>query len=133
MSKPHPIIENIRKLEDLRQRQAVGGSDHRLVRLVLPRPAWMQGGEDCDWHEDREHENGQYINKCCQCGSDFIGHKRRPACRRCYTQAKARYDAMTPEERADHDAKVAAEIAKLYETNDLGDSRRAGSPNREDG
>jgi len=91
----------------------------RIVRLVLPRPAWMQGGEDCDWHEDREHENGQYINKCCQCGSDFIGHKRRPACRRCYTQEKARYDAMTPEERADHDAKVAAEIAKLYETNTL--------------
>lgn len=36
-----------------------------------------------DWQEDFEHENGNYTCTCCQCGSEFIGHKRRVICRIC--------------------------------------------------
>lgn len=77
----------------------------------------MTGGEISDWHEDASHENGQYFNKCLSCDDDFIGHKRRHICRKCHYEAKARYDAMTPEEQAAHDAFIEGEIAKFYRTN----------------
>jgi hypothetical protein len=38
-----------------------------------------------DWTEDAAHENGRYQNKCANCGSLFIGHKRRVWCRVCAT------------------------------------------------
>ncbi len=43
----------------------------------------MSGSDENDWHEDFEHENGNYRNKCVVCGVDFIGHKRRVVCRVC--------------------------------------------------
>ena len=79
----------------------------------------MTGGEVNDWHEDAPHENGQYFNRCLSCDEDFIGHKRRHICRKCHYEAKARYDAMTPEEQAAHDAFIAGEIAEFYRTNSL--------------
>lgn len=36
-----------------------------------------------DWPEDFGHENGEYECKCYSCGELFIGHKRRPECRKC--------------------------------------------------
>lgn len=77
----------------------------------------MTGGEANDWAEDASHENGQYFNKCLSCDDEFIGHKRRHTCRKCHYEAKARYDAMTPEERAAQDAFIAGEIAEFYRTN----------------
>lgn len=35
------------------------------------------------WHEDREHENGNYDCICSQCNEVFTGHKRRVICRIC--------------------------------------------------
>ena len=37
-----------------------------------------------DWIEDFPHENGNYINECCECGCKFFGHKRRVICKLCY-------------------------------------------------
>jgi len=36
-----------------------------------------------DWTEDFPHENGNYTNKCSNCGEYFFGHKRRPLCKLC--------------------------------------------------
>jgi hypothetical protein len=77
----------------------------------------MVGGEVNDWPEDAPHENGQYFNRCLSCDADFIGHKRRHICRKCHYEAKARYDALTPDERAAHDAFIEGEIAEFYRTN----------------
>lgn len=38
-----------------------------------------------NWIEDFEHENGNYINACKICNSDFKGHKRRVFCKDCAT------------------------------------------------
>lgn len=86
----------------------------------LVRPLWMTGGEVNDWPEDAPHENGQYFNKCLSCDGDFIGHKRRRICRKCHYEAKARYDAMTPDEQAAHNAFLVGEIAEFYRTNAKG-------------
>ena len=78
------------------QRAAV---DHdRLVR-----PYWFKGDAACDWHEDAGYENGSYHCKCFDCDADFVGHKRRLICRKCHYEAKDRYDALTPQERAAFD------------------------------
>jgi hypothetical protein len=37
-----------------------------------------------DWPEDFPHENGNYMNKCCDCGETFFGHKRRMICKFCH-------------------------------------------------
>ncbi len=36
-----------------------------------------------DWEEDFEHENGNYLNRCTQCGVQFMGYKRRCVCKVC--------------------------------------------------
>jgi len=38
------------------------------------------------WMEDFSHENGNYMNHCIFCESDFIGHKRRVVCKECWQQ-----------------------------------------------
>lgn len=40
---------------------------------------------DRDWPEDFEHENGNYMNTCCECRNTFTGHKRRFICKACST------------------------------------------------
>lgn len=85
-----------------------------LDRLV--RPSWFKGDAACDWHEDAGHENGSYYCKCLDCDADFVGHKRRHICRKCHYEAKARYDALTPEARATFDEKRNAEIKAFFET-----------------
>ncbi len=36
-----------------------------------------------DWPEDFGHENGNYCNKCVECGLEFCGNKRRCICKEC--------------------------------------------------
>lgn len=36
-----------------------------------------------DWPEDFDHENGNYIGLCRECGHSFRGHKRRFICKIC--------------------------------------------------
>jgi hypothetical protein len=36
-----------------------------------------------DFTEDFGHENGQYLNICCRCAQNFVGHKRRVNCKVC--------------------------------------------------
>lgn len=45
----------------------------RLSEAVLER----------SWTEDSPNENGNYFNICCTCHHDFVGHKRRMACKTC--------------------------------------------------
>lgn len=40
-------------------------------------------GRRHDWPGDGHLENGNYENRCCRCHATFVGHKRRPLCRRC--------------------------------------------------
>jgi hypothetical protein len=83
----------------------------------IVRPSWFKGEAACDWNEDAGHENGSYYCKCLDCDADFVGHKRRHICRKCHYEAKARYDALTPDERAAFDEKRNAEIRAFFETN----------------
>lgn len=39
-----------------------------------------------NWFEDFDHENGKYCCKCCSCGNEFVGHKRRVVCKECYVK-----------------------------------------------
>jgi predicted phosphodiesterase len=39
--------------------------------------------QERNWPEDFNHENGNYQNKCCCCDNLFMGHKRRPICKKC--------------------------------------------------
>ena len=36
-----------------------------------------------NWKEDFHLENGKYINICCKCDEEFLGHKRRVICKQC--------------------------------------------------
>lgn len=42
--------------------------------------------QDRNWTEDYPHENGNYVNKCIECGGWFNGHKRRVQCKLCATR-----------------------------------------------
>jgi len=36
-----------------------------------------------DYPEDWPGENGMYQQTCCECGKQFVGHKRRMVCKKC--------------------------------------------------
>ena len=36
-----------------------------------------------DFPEDSEEENGNYENRCMECGNLFIGNKHRYLCKKC--------------------------------------------------
>ena len=81
--------------------------------------ALATGSADRDWPEDADHENGNYSNKCLGCGEYFVGHKRRCFCRKCSDASKARWESLTPEQRADEQRKADAELtAWLSSQND---------------
>jgi hypothetical protein len=44
---------------------------------------------------------------------DFIGHKRRCICRRCYFSAKAAYDRMTADQKDERNRKLRDEFEKF--------------------
>jgi hypothetical protein len=56
--------------------------------------------ESGDWPEDSGHENGDYENRCVQCGRTFTGHKRRVVCRVC---AKPDESPVDPDESGPSD------------------------------
>lgn len=87
------------------------------VGIFYGRPGWMSGSTENDWLEDSEHENGNYFNRCIGCDSDFVGHKRRNVCRKCVREAQERYEAMSDEERAEHDAAVYRAISDFWKSN----------------
>lgn len=92
----------------------------KLVPVEQPqlvRPYWMTGNAENDWTEDATHENGQYFCECASCDKDFVGHKRRKICRKCHMEAKAIYDAMSPDERAGFEARLREEFSEFYRTN----------------
>ena len=84
---------------------------------TIGRPHWMIGSPECDWTEDSEHENGNYFCKCVCCACDFIGHKRRHVCRRCFMSNKEACDAMTPEERTVFDKQRDEAITEFLKNN----------------
>ena len=70
-----------------------GECDVALGRTMTFDPA-------CDYPEDFHQENGEYLHRCRECGVDFVGHKHRPnLCRKCKAIAKAKWDALTDDER----------------------------------
>jgi hypothetical protein len=61
-------------------------SDQQIRNMDNECPPFYLLTDDKDgrnWTEDFEDENGQYINKCVQCGHYFLGHKRRVVCKKC--------------------------------------------------
>ena len=36
-----------------------------------------------NWKEDFVYENGNYMNTCLACDSQFLGYKRRMLCKEC--------------------------------------------------
>ena len=55
--------------------------------------AFLQGGVmrpllanyEGNWTEDFSHENGNYMNMCIRCDQEFLGHKRRVICKKCFS------------------------------------------------
>ena len=74
----------------------------------------MTGSSENDWLEDSAHENGNYFRKCLSCGCDFIGHKRKFVCKKCYTSAIEKYNKMTPEEREEFEIKRNIEVIEFF-------------------
>jgi len=54
-----------------------------------------------DWEEDFHHENGNYLNNCCQCRGAFTGHKRRHICHRCVWESRLALASLRTEDRED--------------------------------
>lgn len=54
--------------------------DKRHMQLV---EQFRETGRPRDWTEDFAHDNGMYMNTCCNCGETFTGHKRRYTCKLC--------------------------------------------------
>jgi len=50
--------------------------------------------EDRSWKEDFDHENGRYMNKCCVCKENFIGHKRRVVCKKCKSKTSFPFEKI---------------------------------------
>jgi hypothetical protein len=48
--------------------------------VMRPLPYQYEG----NWTEDFTHENGNYMNTCIRCKNDFMGHKRRVVCKKCW-------------------------------------------------
>lgn len=71
---------------------------------------------ECDWPEDFDHENGNYLSKCYACGNYFIGHKRRFTCRKCVKDNEKAWLDMTPEQRSNAANRAALEMDKWVKT-----------------
>lgn len=74
----------------------------------------MKTDPERDFPEDFPHENGNYFNRCIHCSQTFRGHKRRVSCKICSDAAKARWEAMTPEEKRDAMTEAAVSLAEFF-------------------
>ena len=66
-----------------------------------------------NWTEDYNQENGQYLNKCCLCEKQFIGHKRRPVCKECAVSEETEWNKLSDEEKAER-TKIFQEEVKAF-------------------
>lgn len=75
----------IRVYKRLVWRLAIGRALIRAAAKVMGCSASITVDESAirDWPEDFEHDNGQYMHSCVDCGSKFVGHKYRITCRAC--------------------------------------------------
>jgi hypothetical protein len=79
--KPNTIYSlqcSVEKLELMRE-----NNGNPVVHSVKVLVTFPESGNKRDWTEDFTHENGNYMNKCANCGEQFKGHKRRPLCKEC--------------------------------------------------
>ena len=53
----------------------------RVIDVMRPLLADYVG----NWKEDFSHENGNYMNICIRCDEEFLGHKRRVICKKCFS------------------------------------------------
>jgi hypothetical protein len=72
------------------------------------------GNPEGDWPEDFSDENGNYGNLCIGCKKTFVGHKRRYVCKKCDAACKARWAAMTEEQRQQETRQAVAEIEAFF-------------------
>jgi hypothetical protein len=57
-----------------------------------------------DFPEDAVLENGNYQNRCCECGVLFVGYKRRMMCKICHNLVSAGIDAVNAAAQAERAA-----------------------------
>ena len=69
---------------------------------------------DLDWPEDAAHENGNYMNNCCECKQTFIGYKRRVVCKKCHIKNELKWNALTPEQQEAEKLENLKAIEKFY-------------------
>ncbi len=77
-----------------------------------------------DWSEDFAHENGNYENRCSDCGIGFMGHKRRTICKVCAPaaqQAKAEQVGTVMQAMMDAPANIAKRADTTPKGNMLGE------------
>ena len=79
----------------------------------------MSGSDENDWHEDFEHENGNYHNKCVVCGVDFLGYKRRVVCKACHLKFVDKYENLSDKEKTEFLKKQKQIIDEIWENIDL--------------
>lgn len=84
----------------------------------------MSGSNENDWHEDFEHENGNYFNSCCVCGVDFLGHKRRSACRVCHTKFVDKYESLPEQEKAEFLKEQEEMVYKIWKNFDFSGKKK---------
>ena len=66
------------------------GTEQKIVQnpLELERQAIeLEPRTERDWVADFPNENGNYQNKCEQCGETFIGYRGRAICFDCYKKS----------------------------------------------
>jgi hypothetical protein len=68
-----------------------------------------------DWIEDREHENGSYVNTCSDCDNRFVGHKRRYICKECYVKDKEVWDSLTEEQKTQRIKEASSLMLEILE------------------
>lgn len=78
---------------------AVVGKFAKQKGLTLARDERKQDAGD--WQEDLEHENGDYQNRCIECGDTFFGHKRRMICKKCSPPSNAELSRVAAGEKHD--------------------------------
>lgn len=68
-------------------------NDNKKSSDEATNPAFLQGGVmrpllanyEGNWTEDFSYENGNYMNMCIRCDQEFLGHKRRVICKKCFS------------------------------------------------
>lgn len=68
-----------------------------------------------DYPEDEEPQGkGIYHCICCNCDCQFWGYKARLVCKVCDEKYQAQLAAMTPKERAEHEAEKLQKLIDAY-------------------